>query len=104
MTAASEDFELKRFVDAQFRIFDQAYAEIASGKKRSHWMWFVFPQIEGLGYSHMAQRYAISGAEEAAEYLRPPVLGPRLERCVAAMLVHRHRSANEILGYPDDVK
>ena len=99
-----DPYELDRFVQAQPGSFDQAYAEIVSGKKRSHWIWYEFPQIEGLGSSLMAQRYAISGADEAAAYLRHPTLGPRLRQCVEAILRHRHRSANEILGYPDDLK
>jgi uncharacterized protein (DUF1810 family) len=104
MTGFPDEYELERFVQAHLGTFDHAYAELVDGRKRSHWMWFIFPQIEGLGSSLMAQRYAISSANEAAAYLHHPVLGPRLRSCVEAMLAHKSRSVSEILGYPDNLK
>jgi uncharacterized protein (DUF1810 family) len=96
--------DLARFVQAQEDDFDRALAEIRAGRKRSHWMWYVFPQFAGLGTSAMAARYAIESAEEAEAYLRHPVLGPRLRACAEAVLGVRGRSAREIFGTPDDLK
>ena len=95
--------DLERFVEAQERIYDRAYAEIVAGSKRSHWMWFVFPQLAGLGSSPAAQRYAIADLAEARAYLHHPTLGARLRECAAALLEH-DRSAEDIFGYPDDLK
>ena len=95
---------LERFVQAQSGVYDDALAEIKAGHKRSHWMWFVFPQIVGLGSSPTAQRYAVSGPDEAKAYLAHPVLGPRLTEISQAMLAVDGRSAEEILGYPDNLK
>ena len=95
---------LQRFVEAQQPIYPQALAELQAGRKRSHWMWFVFPQIQGLGHSEMARRYAITNAEEARAYLAHPLLGPRLQDCTRALLRHADRSAREVLGTPDDLK
>src|SRR4051812_13984390 len=95
--------DLERFVDAQRGSYERAYAEIVAGSKRSHWMWFVFPQIAGLGSSPTAQRYAIADLAEARAYLHHPTLGPRLRDCAAALLGHE-KSAEEIFGYPDDLK
>ena len=95
---------LQRFVDAQQGVYPQALAELRAGSKRSHWMWFVFPQIAGLGSSPTAQRYAIASLDEAREYLAHPVLGPRLRECARAVLEVDGKSAAEILGYPDDLK
>lgn len=100
----NDQFQLQRFVQAQQSIYPQALAELKAGRKRSHWMWFVFPQLRGLGHSEMAQRYGISGADEARAYLAHPLLGPRLEACTQALLHHAGRSAREILGTPDDLK
>lgn len=97
-------YNLQRFVDAQAPVFEQALAELRAGRKRSHWMWFVFPQIKGLGRSDMAQRYAISGLEEARAYLQHPLLGPRLEQCAQAIAPQVERSAQQIFGSPDDLK
>ena len=83
---------------------DAVLAELGSGRKRSHWMWFVFPQLQGLGSSGMAQRYAIGSLQEARAYLAHPVLGPRLRQCCELMLRVPDRSAHEILGSPDDMK
>ncbi|KQV71308.1 calpastatin [Nocardioides sp. Root122] len=99
-----DPYRLQRFVDAQEGVHDRALAELRAGRKTSHWMWFVFPQVGGLGSSAMAQRYAIGSLEEARAYLDHPVLGPRLVECVEATLSHSDLTALEILGSPDDVK
>jgi uncharacterized protein (DUF1810 family) len=104
MTEPPDPFDLQRFVDAQSPVFETVLRELRAGRKASHWMWFVFPQIAGLGSSPMAQRYAIASLEEARAYLSHPVLGPRLRQCVAALLDVPGRSADEIFGSPDDVK
>jgi uncharacterized protein (DUF1810 family) len=98
------DPELTRFVEAQASIRDRVTAELTEGKKRSHWMWFVFPQLVGLGHSAMARQYAVSDLAQARRYLADPVLGERLRRDVRLMLSHRGRSAQQILGSPDDLK
>jgi uncharacterized protein (DUF1810 family) len=98
------DFNLERFVDAQAGVYDQALAELRAGRKRSHWMWFIFPQIAGLGQSDMAHRYAIASTDEAAAYLADPVLGPRLRTCAAAVAAHDDRPADAIFDYPDNLK
>jgi uncharacterized protein (DUF1810 family) len=95
---------LARFVEAQAPVYAQALAELRAGSKRSHWMWFVFPQIAGLGSSAMAQRYAIASLDEAKAYLAHPILGERLRQCSQAMLAVEGRSAHDILGTPDDLK
>ena len=100
----SDRFELERFVEAQAGVYEQVCAELQAGRKRSHWMWFVFPQIRGLGSSPMAVRYAISGLEEARAYLGHAVLGPRLRECMRIVCGVEGRSVEEIFGYPDDLK
>jgi len=97
-------FNLQRFVEAQEPIFEQVLAELSQGRKRSHWMWFIFPQIRGLGHSLMAQRYAISSLEEARAYLVHPVLGPRLRECVKLLMQVEGPSIQQILGWPDYLK
>lgn len=99
-----DPYDLARFVAAQAGTYRHALAEIRAGEKRSHWMWFVFPQLAGLGSSPMARKYAIRHLAEAAAYLRHPVLGPRLEECVDALLDHTGKTAHEIFGSPDDWK
>ncbi|WP_334128528.1 DUF1810 domain-containing protein [Sneathiella sp.] len=99
----SED-EFQRFVTAQNGVLDEVEAELADGFKISHWMWFVFPQLAGLGTSAMAQRYAIMDAAEAARYLAHPILGERLRHAVRLMMRHEDLSALDILGSPDDLK
>lgn len=99
-----DPFDLKRFVEAQDPVFDQVLGELRAGSKRSHWMWFVFPQVQGLGHSAMAKRYAISDVAEARAYLRHDVLGPRLRDSVEALLAHSDMSALQMLGHPDDLK
>jgi len=97
-------FDLDRFVKAQQNTYDRALSELIAGRKQSHWMWFIFPQIQGLGCSDTARFYAISGRPEAEAYLAHPVLGPRLEECTRAMLDHSSLTAHDILGSPDDLK
>lgn len=97
-------YDLERFVAAQNGLFERALAELQAGHKQSHWIWFIFPQIAGLGHSDMAQRYAIASLDEARAYLKHPVLGERLERCVQALLPWGNRSARQIMGTPDDMK
>jgi uncharacterized protein (DUF1810 family) len=105
MAADSRDrFDLRRFVEAQAGVYDQVCAELRAGRKRSHWMWFVFPQIRGLGSSEMAVRYAISGREEARAYLDHAVLGPRLKECAGIVVGVTGKTVGEIFGYPDDLK
>jgi uncharacterized protein (DUF1810 family) len=99
-----DSFDLARFTSAQDGVYDRALAEIRSGAKRSHWMWFIFPQIDGLGFSSTAMHYAIKSAEEARWYLAHPVLGPRLRACAEAVLAVEDRSAFDIFGSPDDMK
>lgn len=96
--------DLKRFLDAQQRDYSTALSEIKTGRKRSHWMWYIFPQITGLGFSEMAQRYAIDDLAEAIAYLGHPVLGTRLQEISAALLEITSNNANEVMGSPDDLK
>jgi uncharacterized protein (DUF1810 family) len=100
----SDPYKLQRFVDAQAPVYKQVISELRAGRKRSHWMWFVFPQIAGLGRSDMARRYAISSLDEAKAYLAHPVLGPRLRECTALVNEVQGSSVDEIFGYPDDLK
>lgn len=95
---------LDRFLKAQDTNYNDAFAEISNGRKTTHWMWYVFPQIAGLGKSEMAVHYSIADLQEAKAYLQHPVLGKRLEEISFALLKHKDKSANEILGSPDDVK
>lgn len=103
---SDDPHRLRRFVDAQDAdgTYEQALAELRAGRKTSHWMWFVFPQIAGLGRSPMAQQYAIASLDEARAYLEHPVLGPRLRECAAALLPHAGASPAAILGAIDAVK
>jgi uncharacterized protein (DUF1810 family) len=96
--------DLERFVTAQAETFDQALAELRSGRKRSHWMWFVFPQVAGLGHSPAARLYALAGLEEAAAFAAHPVLGPRLRSCCEALLAVEHSDPAEVLGDVDALK
>jgi uncharacterized protein (DUF1810 family) len=95
---------LQRFLDAQDPVIDAVRAELRAGRKRSHWMWFVFPQLAGLGFSSTAQFYGIASLDEARAYIAHPVLGPRLRECCALMLGVPAKSAHDILGSPDDLK
>ena len=96
--------DLSRFLKAQEHDYEQALREIRSGRKRTHWMWYIFPQIQGLGFSSTAQYYAIRDLEEAKDYLAHPVLGARLKEISSALLDLEGLSASEIFGYPDDLK
>jgi uncharacterized protein (DUF1810 family) len=100
----SDPFNLQRFVDAQEPIYRQVLEELRQGHKATHWMWFVFPQIAGLGFSAMAQRFAIGSRAEAAAYLNHDVLGPRLLECTRLVIASSNRSITDILGSPDDMK
>jgi uncharacterized protein (DUF1810 family) len=107
--AGSDRFGLERFVEAQAGVYEQACAELRAGKKRSHWMWFVFPQIRGLGSSPMAMRFAIGSLEEARAYLEHAVLGARVRECAGIVLgvsgrTGAGKTVEEIFGYPDDLK
>jgi uncharacterized protein (DUF1810 family) len=104
MSRTAAEFDLERFVAAQGSTYERALAELRAGGKRSHWMWYVFPQLAGLGRSAMSERYAIASLAEAEEYLKHPVLGPRLIECATAVLAIDGRSAYEIFGSPDDLK
>ncbi|MBB2992665.1 uncharacterized protein (DUF1810 family) [Mycolicibacterium iranicum] len=99
-----ETFDLDRFVAAQEGVYDTVLAELRAGSKRTHWIWFVFPQVRGLGRSSTAQHYGITSLDEARAYLAHPVLGPRLRECARLLATHTGRSATQILGYPDDLK
>lgn len=99
-----DPFDLQRFMVAQEGVYGRALSEIQAGVKRSHWMWFVFPQFEGLGNSPTARRFAIKSVAEARAYLAHPVLGKRLNECAAALLAVDGRSATQIFGFPDDLK
>ena len=100
----ADPYNLDRFMKAQAGIFPQVLSELQAGRKTSHWMWFIFPQIRGLGRSPTAIEYAISGLDEARSYLQHPVLGPRLEQCTRLVLAVEGRSVEQIFGSPDDMK
>jgi uncharacterized protein (DUF1810 family) len=100
----NDPLDLQRFVKAQAPVMAQVLAELQAGTKRTHWMWFVFPQVAGLGSSTMAVRYAVGSRAEAAAYLAHPVLGPRLRACVEAVLAVEGRDVRQIFGVPDDMK
>lgn len=102
--SSSDPHNLKRFVDAQSESYQLALSELLAGKKRSHWIWYIFPQVAGLGSSPMAQSYAIRSREEAQAFLAHPALGPRIRECAAALLSVADRSAEQIMGYPDYLK
>ena len=97
-------FDLGRFVEAQAPLYRQALAELRRGRKQGHWIWFIFPQLAGLGSSAMARRYAIASAAEARAYLDHPLLGPRLRECATAVLAHHDKSAEDIFGAIDTLK
>ncbi len=99
-----DPYDLNRFISAQEGVYDRALAELRSGLKRSHWMWFIFPQIDGLGYSPTTRFYSIKSLEEARQYLAHPVLGMRLKECAKAVLAVEGQSASDIFGHPDDMK
>ena len=100
----ADSYDLDRFVRAQENMYEQALAELERGRKQSHWMWFIFPQLDGLGSSETARLYSIKSEDEARAYLAHPILGQRLVECARAMLSVEGRTAIEILGYPDNLK
>ncbi|NOU09874.1 MAG: DUF1810 domain-containing protein [Nitrospira sp.] len=97
-------YNLQRFLDAQEGVYDTVLSELRAGRKSSHWIWFIFPQIPGLGHSAMAQQFAITSLDEAKAYLRHPILGPRLRACTQLVLEMNGRGTEEIFGYPDQLK
>jgi len=99
-----DSFDLERFLKAQELDYEDALAEMKSGHKRSHWIWYIFPQIQGLGYSEMSQFYGIKDKEEAREYMKHPVLGPRLIEISNVLLQLTSNDAGDVMGYPDDMK
>jgi len=103
-TGMNDPYRLQRFVDAQNPVYDKVCAELRDGRKKSHWMWFIFPQIEGLGFSPLARRFAISSLAEAAAYLSHPILGPRLAACTTLVNLVEGRPIGRIFGHPDDLK
>jgi uncharacterized protein (DUF1810 family) len=100
----SDGADLRRFADVQLPLYEIVLAELNAGRKRTHWIWFIFPQVEGLGKSIMAMQYAIRSHSEGRAYLEHPVLGVRLLECTEAVLRHQDRTAHEIFGSPDDLK
>jgi uncharacterized protein (DUF1810 family) len=104
MAGSSDPYDLGRFLQAQEDDYDLALSEITSGRKRSHWMWYIFPQIDGLAFSSTSKHYAIKSLDEARAYLDHPTLGPRLLDCAEAVVRLDGRSAREIFGSPDDLK
>lgn len=100
----SDPYDLQRFVDAQNPVYDKVRAELREGRKRWHWMWFIFPQIAGLGSSPMARRFAISSLAEATAFLEHSLLGPRLAECTRLVNLVEGRPVGQIFGYPDDLK
>ena len=103
-TGTDDPYDLARFIRAQEPAYEQALSEIRSGRKRSHWMWYIFPQFDGLGFSSTSKQYAIKSAAEAEAYLRHPILGPRLVEIAEATASIEGRSALEVFGSPDDMK
>jgi len=101
---ASDPFDLQRFVDAQEPVYTRVLGELHRGRKTTHWMWYIFPQLRGLGQSPMAERYGISSEDEARAYLGHPILGPRLRECAGIVNGIAGHSAHDIFGYPDDLK
>jgi uncharacterized protein (DUF1810 family) len=100
----NDPYDLQRFVDAQERLYEQVCGELRNGQKKGHWIWFIFPQLRGLGHSQMATTFGISSRQEAEAYLRHPVLGQRLRECTRLVNLVEGRSINQIFGYPDDLK
>ncbi|BCI53397.1 hypothetical protein NIIDNTM18_26750 [Mycolicibacterium litorale] len=103
-STANDPHDLQRFVDAQDPLYDTVIGELREGRKRSHWMWFVFPQLRGLGRSPTAQHFGIASREEAVAYLAHDLLGPRLRECTRLVLAIEGRSIREVFGSPDDLK
>ena len=104
VASANDPYDLQRFVKAQDPVYDEVLAELRNGRKESHWMWFIFPQLRGLGHSQMAVKFGIGSREEGEEYLKHPILGPRLKECGRLVTLVEGRSIDQILGSPDDMK
>lgn len=104
ITRTEDEYNLSRFLQAQEEDYERALGELRSGQKRTHWMWYIFPQLDGLAFSSTAKHYAIKDVNEAEAYLVHPVLGPRLQECAEAVMRVEGRSAKEIFGSPDDLK
>jgi len=104
VVTGSDPYNLQRFVDAQDAVYEQVCRELRRGEKAGHWMWFIFPQLHGLGHSQTATLFGISSGEEAEAYLKHPVLGPRLRECTGRVNLVEGRSINQIFGYPDELK
>ena len=104
VASANDPYDLQRFVKAQDPVYDEVLTELRNGQKESHWMWFIFPKLRGLGHSQMAAKFGIGSREEAEQYLKHPILGPRLRECSRLVTLVEGRSINEILGSPDDMK
>jgi uncharacterized protein (DUF1810 family) len=100
----NDPYDLQRFVNAQNPVFEQVCSELREGRKEGHWMWFIFPQLKGLGHSWMASKFGISSRDEAEAYLQHPVLGPRLRECTRLANLVEGRSIEQIFGYPDNLK
>ncbi len=100
----NDPFDLNRFISAQDQVYDRVLAELKNGRKRSHWMWYIFPQLDGLAQSTTSKYYAIKSSEEAIAYLNHPVLGRRLRECTDTILAIEGKTVSEIFGYPDDLK
>jgi uncharacterized protein (DUF1810 family) len=104
LSVVNDPFDLQRFVNAQNPVYEYVCAELRNGRKEGHWMWFIFPQLRGLGSSQMATAFGISSRQEAEAYLNHPVLGPRLRECSRLVNLMEGRSINQLFGYPDDLK
>ncbi len=104
MSVVNDRFDLQRFVTAQNPVYEEVRAELRNGRKRGHWIWFIFPQLRGLGHSQMATAFGIASRDEAEAYLNHPVLGARLSECTQLVNLVEERSITQILGYPDDLK
>ena len=104
MPNSGDPFDMARFTSAQAGVYDYALAELRHGQKRTHWMWYIFPQLDGLGHSTTSKHFAIKSVEEARQYLDHPILGARLLECAEAILAIKGRSVSEIFGFPDDAK
>jgi uncharacterized protein (DUF1810 family) len=100
----TDAYNLQRFIDAQTSVYDEVLQELGQGQKSSHWIWFIFPQIHGLGHSYMSRKFAVSSLQEAEAYILHPILGPRLRECTRLVLDVEGKTIQQILGPPDDLK
>jgi uncharacterized protein (DUF1810 family) len=104
LLGANDPYNLRRFVEAQNPVYERVLSELSAGEKRGHWIWFIFPQLAGLGMSAMSQEFGISSLDEARAYLNHPILGARLKECTQLVLNVQGRSVDQIFGYPDNLK